>query len=73
MLDDLNFNTTINNHHHHQQQQHILSDKQSSFMSSTTAYLNYPENRPFINTKWVRSTNATTSKAFPESNRDCNF
>ncbi len=48
----------------------IISDKQQSSYSS--AYMKYPENRPFINTKWV-SSSYLASKAFPESNRDCNY
>lgn len=47
----------------------IFSDKQQSFSSS---YMKYPENRPFINTNWMRP-DYVTSKAFPESNRDCKF
>ena len=54
-----------------------ISSSSSSSSSATTTtttatYLDYPANKPFINSEWVRpyDKSLTTSKAVPESNRD---
>jgi hypothetical protein len=49
--------------------------------SSASVYQAYPAQKPFINTEWTakqqyvyQNNNASLpSKAFPESNRDCNL
>lgn len=38
--------------------------------NTMSSYTSYPNQKPFINTEWTRSPQMT-SKAFPESNRDC--
>ena len=47
--------------------QHSELDQQN-----VTSYKNYPVDKPFINTKWVRPSR-TLSKAYPESNRDSKY
>jgi len=42
-------------------------------INATTTYQNYPANKPFINTEWTRQQPGIISRAFPESNRDCEF
>lgn len=50
----------------------MLDVASSEQIGTSTSYLPYPVNKPFLNTEWVRS-QYTLSKAFPESNRDCKF